>query len=188
MHADESWYLTHSVPWEEFVPPAVMLRNTPSPRFIYKLLSVLRINVISTRTEFTDSTTKGSQIFTTLQFNILYPITDKTSCARVTRFQIGYHKPLHVSSKYLQKKMKTKSWNHLSPIFSLYFHWGCRIISCDMSNLLRNSKNFSFRLIRVLPLRFFHWDLVEHIGIFRAVFRMGIVEASPGSRFQEEAK
>ena len=116
---------------------------------------------------------KRSQKFTTLQFNILYPVTEKASCARVTRFQIGYHKPLHGSSKYLQKKMKTKSWNYLSPIFSLYFHWGCRIISCEMSNLLRNSKNFSFLFIRFPPVRFFHWDFVEHIDIFRGVVRMG---------------
>lgn len=52
--------MTLSVPWEEFVPPALKLRNTPSPMFIYMLLSVLRINVISTRTELTNSVMKCS--------------------------------------------------------------------------------------------------------------------------------
>ena len=99
VYADELWYLTLSVPWEEFVPPALMLRNIPSPKFIYRLLAVLRIN-ISTRTELTNSIMKCSQKFTTLLFNILYSVTDKTSCARVTWFPIGYHKPLRGSSKY----------------------------------------------------------------------------------------
>jgi hypothetical protein len=41
--------------------PALMLCNIPSPKFIYRLLSVPRINVISTRTELTNSMTKCSQ-------------------------------------------------------------------------------------------------------------------------------
>lgn len=40
------------------------------PRFFYRLLSVLRINVISTSTKLTNSITKCSPKFTTLQFHI----------------------------------------------------------------------------------------------------------------------
>ena len=76
VYADESWHSTLSVPWEEFVPLALMLRNTPSPRFIYtrRLTYVLRISVISACIECTNNIMQCSKKITTLQFNVSYLI------------------------------------------------------------------------------------------------------------------
>ena len=78
----------------EIVAPALMLFNTSSPKFIYRSLFALRINIASRLTDLTNSILKCSpKIYSPASQYFMF------SDRQITQFQIGYHKSLHSLSK-----------------------------------------------------------------------------------------